>query len=404
MRGRRPAGTHREVAPRTGRLARWRAGQGRPARALALALALFLALAACDVAGPRAPRATTASTALQWRPVPLPEGSDPVTLTPAGPGALLIGARASGQPIPRLVVLRDEMLSEVPLAPTSPYAPLAQWFSVAVKGDVVEAVGGARGGAHGNYRWTVWTGTWAGDHPRLVERPQPFDVFGGWGAGDLVGVAFAGTEPVIAGAWQSDRTGNDVSLWRRSGDRWGRLSSTGTPLGSTPEELKGARFVTSTGAGLALVGSVTRLGGGTVASVPALWTAPSAGGPWRLVTLPARDRLAEGHAARCDAGDCVVVGIDGGRLAVWDVHSAQSNRVDVPGRPVSDQQAVPSPVALGGDEFVAISGTVLERTTSGWRDRSAPSGVPTALAAVGDTLYLVTADDQGRTRLWAGQP
>ena len=94
--------------------------------------------------------------------LPVPEGADPVTLTSAGADALLIGAYASTRPHPRLLVLRNGTLTSVPVEPQpeSPYAPLARWFSIAVSGDAVEAVGGARGGAHANYRWTVWSGTW----------------------------------------------------------------------------------------------------------------------------------------------------------------------------------------------------------------------------------------------------
>lgn len=403
VRGRRLVGSHREVGPRTGRRPSPRTGSLRlVSLVVAGAVALSAGLAGCDLGrGTSAP--TPTPSALSWSQVALPDRTEPVTLSSAG-AALVIGAHVSEPSGPRLLVLRHGEVAQVPLQPESPYAQVARWLSIAVMGDRVEAVGGARGGAHANFRWTVWSGTWSGDDPRVVEQPQPFGVFGGWGAGDLTGIAFAGSEPVIAGAWQSDLTGNDVSLWRRSGERWGRLSSTGSPLGSTPEALNGARFLTTTGQGLALAGSVTELGGGGVASVPALWTAPSADGPWHLTKLQASDPLAEAHAARCEGERCVVVGVDSGRLAVWDVTSGRSTRAAVPDKAAREDQAAPAPVVLRGDDFLAVTGSVLQRTASGWREWSAPAGLPTAAAAVGDTLYLVTVDNHGRSRLWAAQP
>ena len=109
------------------------------------------------------------------------------------------------------------------------------------------------------------------------------------------------------------------------------------PLGSTPRALNGARFITSTGDGLALAGSVTELGPGSIASVPALWTAPGADGPWALVRLPASQSIAEAHAARCDGDTCLVVGADGGTLAVWDVRGSTVARVDTPEFAVAEE-------------------------------------------------------------------
>lgn len=358
-------------------------------------------LSACEPGRGQGPP-TTAPETLAWREVALPDDVQPRTLTAAG-SDLVIGGQVGTPSAPRLLVLHGTDLTHVPLEPKSPYARVAQWLSIAVRGGRLEAVGGARGGAHANYRWTVWTGTWSGAGARVVEQPQPFGVFGGWGAGDLTGIAFAGSEPVIAGAWQSDRTGNDVSLWRRTADRWRRLSSTGLPLGSTPEALNGARFVTTTGEGLALAGSVTELGGGRVASVPALWTTAGIDGPWRLTKLPARDPLAEAHAARCGADDCVVVGADSGRLAVWDVHDGQARRATPPSTAVAADEAVPAPVTLDGSDVIAVTGSLLERTDSGWVARSAPEGRPTALAAVAERLYAITVAG-GRARLWVSQP
>jgi hypothetical protein len=377
------------------------------ARILWVVVVVAAVLTACQGVEPESgpPTASTGAKqeALVWTEHPLPGGMDAVTLASAGDG-LVIGAWAPDRPNPRLLLLRSGDLAEVNVDGVTPYAAVARWLSVAARDGQLVAVGGARGGAHANVRWTVWAGDLTGPTPRLVEQPQPFGVFGGWGAGDLTGVAFAGTEPVVAGAWQSTRTGNDVSLWFRSGDRWKRQDSTGSPLGSTPRALNGARFITTTGEGLALAGSVTDLGTGSVASVPALWTAPGDGGPWTLVRLPAAQSIAEAQAARCDGDSCVVVGSDGGTLAVWDVRGSTVVRVDTPAFAVAEKHTVPPPVRIQGTDLVAIPGTVLQRGSSGWLRRPAPPGVPIASAAVDDTLYLATTDEDGTGRLWSARP
>ncbi|WP_353508703.1 hypothetical protein [Intrasporangium sp.] len=378
----------------------------RPLLAVLVVVVLGAVLAACqDGASEVIPTASDSANAspLAWSEHPLPDGMDAVTLAAAG-DSLVIGAWAPDRPNPRLLVLRDGRLTEVDVDGKTPYAAVARWLSLATRDGQVVAVGGARGGAHANVRWTIWAGDLGSQPPRLVEQPQPFGVFGGWGAGDLTGIAFAGTEPVVAGAWQSNRTGNDVSLWFRSGNRWERQDSTGSPLGSTPRALNGARFVTSAGDGLALAGSVTDLGTGSIASVPALWTAPGGHGPWTLVRLPASQPIAEAHAARCDGAACLVVGTDGGTLAVWTVQGSTVSRATTPALGVSDKQTVPAPVRVRGEDLVMVPGAVLQRGSSGWRQRSAPPGVPIATATVDDTLYVATTDRDGKGRLWSARP
>lgn len=377
-----------------------------PIRTVLLALVMASLGAGCQLEAPTPSAPGTdpvlLGPPLAWTEVVLPERAQPVTLATSKDG-IVIGAVAPVRPQPRLFRTDGGPLTEIPVQPHSPYAFVARWLSITVHDGEVLAVGGARGGAHANVRWTVWRGQ-LGPAPRLIEQPQPFGVFGGWGAGDLTGAAFAGADPVIAGAWASDRAGNDVSLWRSTGERWARQDSTGTPLGSSPAVLNGARFVTSTGDGLALAGSVTDLGGGSVVSVPALWTAPGADGPWTLVRLPASQRIAEAHAARCDDALCLVVGADGDTLAAWEVRGATVTRVDVPRLLLVDHESVPPPVEIGETTYVALPGVLLERTEDGWRRRPGPPGVPVAAAATRDALYLVTTEAEERSHLWTVQP
>jgi hypothetical protein len=149
---------------------------------------------------------------------------------------------------------------------------------------------------------------------------------------------------------------------------------------------------------------VTDLGSGSIASVPALWTAPGPQGPWTLVRLPASQAIAEAHAARCGNDRCLVVGADGDRLAVWDVEGAKVTLVATPSLNVAEKQAVPPPVEVRGSDLVAVPGAVLQRTSSGWSQRSGPPGLPVAAAAAGDVLHLVTTDSEGSGRLWSVRP
>lgn len=352
-------------------------------------------LTACESAPPAPPGPA-------WQAVPLRDGLQPVVVAPADAG-LVVGAHSPARPHARLLTLVADQLADVKTVPESPYAFEGRWLSLAVHGTDVVAVAGARGGAHANYRWTVWRGTLGGERS-VAEQPQPFGVFGGWGAGDLTGVAFAGDVPVIAGAWASDRTGNDVSLWTSTGSRWARQSSTGTPLGSTPTELLGARGIASTGPGLVLTGAVTDLQPGRVATVPALWLAGSPDGPWSRVRLPATSSLAEAHAATCDVSSCLVVGVDGGLLAVWEVTGGVGRRLETPRTPVAEKVSLVVPVSVAGRDVVLVPGATLERDGTEWTAHDGPPDTPVSAAAVGETLYVVSQDSTGTTRLWAARP
>jgi len=135
---------------------------------------------------------------LTWSKVVLPRDVEPLTLTASGPQLLVGGRSATGRVKPRLLrIASDGSSREVQLVPRSGYAFEARWRSIASDGNRIIAVGGAPGGAHSNTRWTTWAGTNAG----VTEIPQPFDTFGGWGAGDVIGPVLTTAGPVIAGSW-----------------------------------------------------------------------------------------------------------------------------------------------------------------------------------------------------------
>ena len=93
-------------------------------------------------------------------------------------------------------------------------------------GERIVGLGTTHGGAHANNRWTTFTGTTTA----VTDLDQPFDVFHGWGAGQLVAAVLSGDQPVIVGSWQSPIAGNDVAVWLLDGSRWTRRDSAGTPL------------------------------------------------------------------------------------------------------------------------------------------------------------------------------
>lgn len=333
-----------------------------------------------------------------WRTVSLPEPVSPVALATDG-ASVVVGARAPDRPNPRLFVgTAGDNLRPVPLTPRSPYAFEAQWFQVVTHEGRIDAIGGARGGAHGNYRWT----TWSGDARAVAEQDQPFGVFGSYGAGDLAGLAYAGESPVILGAWQSERTGLDIATWTRSGARWTRRPSGGTALASGPSALVAARAITSRGDGLLLSGSVTRLDPGSVRVDAAVWSAPGATGPWTRVDLPrtSADELTEAHAATCTGQRCLVAGSEGGRLALWELRDGSARRVDgIPALVLPTNKPVPAPVRVAERDLVVVpsgtGSTLVRREGDAWSSSEGPDGTPVSAVVHHTDLWVVTTDARG---------
>ncbi|GAA4121692.1 hypothetical protein GCM10022415_24710 [Knoellia locipacati] len=340
---------------------------------------------------------------LTWERVALPGSLAPETLATTT-DLVVVGAHGPGRPRPHLLVGPDATtLREVALTPRSPYAFEAHWFGITTHGDRIDAIAGARGGAHGNYRWS----TWSGDTKGVAEQEQPFGVFGSYGAGDLAGIAYAGDAPVVLGAWQSQQTGMDVATWTRTGNRWARVPSTGTPLASTAQELADARVVTSRGDGMLLGGSVTHLAPGAVEVEPVAWSAPGPSGPWARVGLPRTgdSGTAEVQGARCTGDRCLLTGVTDGHLSVWQVDAGTPRELTgIPAVEIPENGSVPSPVTLAGNDVVvaptASGSTVLRRNGESWTSTGGPSGTPTSVVTHGDELWVVTSDDSGATTLW----
>lgn len=368
-------------------------------RFLVLLLASALLAAACTT--PVRPVAPAATLELAWQEVTLPGGITPVTLATDG-SRLLVGAHGPGRPHARLLSVGPSgTLTDVPLTPRSPYAFEGLWFQVVTRDGRVDAIAGARGGAHGNYRWTTWSGTEDG----VAEQEQPFGVFGSYGAGDLAGMAYAGASPVILGAWQSQRTGLDIAVWTRSAERWTRHRSTDTPLGSTAQEVVSATSIASRGQGVVLSGSVTHLEPGSVRVEPAIWTSPGQNGPWTRTGLPygtaTNDTApAEAQGATCAGQRCLVSGTAGGRFSLWVADKdTVSQPAGIPEIVLPENTAALPPVLVGEDVVVVVpsggGSTIVRRSGSSWSVGDGPQGTPVSALRHGDELWVVTTSADG---------
>ena len=338
-----------------------RAPRGRW-RAAALAVVL-LGVSACDAA-PSGSASSGAGARVNTTDVPLPGGYEPVLVAPWGQG-LLVGSRvAAGSEVrPRLTVVDASGGSrEVAVTAVSPTAFRSEWLLAATREGAVDLVGGVASGAHSNTRWSTWRGSVAG----VRELPQPFETFGGWGAGALVSLVQTPRGPVIVGSWESRGAGLDIALWHPSGERWIRASSTGTALASTRAELVSARSAASDRDGMLLVGSVTLLRESGVTQRAAVWRAPGPDGPWTRTDLPGDGALGEAHGAACDAGGtCTVVGVLNGTLRGWTLPPEGAPGIlPLPALPVGGHDLLTAPL-LGdaGPTVVLASGGTLRVLT-----------------------------------------
>ncbi|WP_425308649.1 hypothetical protein AADG42_07805 [Ammonicoccus fulvus] len=342
-----------------------------------------------------------------WRPVVLAGSGQVVTLT-GTPEGMLVG-RYAPDAATRVSLQRVDLETgesrEVPLTMGPGYARETELVSVSVLGSDVVAVGGARGGAHGNVRWSVWRGSPAG----LQEEPQTFETFGGWEAGGLVGSAYASAGPLIMGSWASPSGGVDFAVWQPVGERWLRIADAGPDLRATATRQPAAFAVTSDADSYFAVGSVTELGAPPVER-PALWHSTSPRGPWRLTELPvpsAATGQARAVAVSCAASRCVVAGRAGPQLLSWRLTLAGDGPAHADPPVIVAQDVIENLrlfVARGSrSDWIALAdGNHTQLTEArGTRQRIAVPGVPTAMAtdAEGHPVVATTTAD-GTTRLW----
>src|SRR5450631_1956513 len=339
---------------------------------------------------------------LTWSRVSLPQYVEPLTLTAAGTQLLVGGRAATGRVKPRLLrIASNGSRDEVRLIPHSPYAFEAEWRSIASDGNRIIAVGGAPGGAHSNTRWTTWVGTNAG----VAEIPQPFDTFGGWGAGDVIGPVLTRSGSAIAGSWAGVKSELDAAIWLPVGNRWVRRPSAGSALESTPELLVGPRSATSAGAGVLLPGSAVHLSGGTVRQSAAVWRSKRVNGDGARVDLPGSGTRSEAVSARCTDQDCVVAGYVDNLVALWRLSPSHTSRIsDVPTVGSNPGSPIPAPLTAGPRVIEVVSAgpnvVLLAGTDQQWTLSQGPVGKATSSALMGGWVYVISKPAVGPAVLW----
>jgi len=352
-----------------------------------------LAVVACASAAPADP------TELRGVPVALPAGMSPEVLAVSG-DALLIGVRREGPSAGPGVLRRapDGTVTEIPTQPSTGYGRTSSWYVLTADGTQVLGVGGDRGGAHGNVRWSVWTGTAAG----VAEHTQAFSTFGGWGARDLVGAVLAPTGPTLVGSWQSDGAGLDVAVWTPNGDDWVRRSSTGTALASTRATQGFAISATGCAGGVLVTGWQVGAAG-HAGQDPVVWRSAGTGG-WVRTPLPDPGSAGTAVASNGDAAGCAVAGRVDGMVALWRLTDERWTRVpQVPPIAVGDRDPLPAPLLVDGhlEQFASDHGalTMLDVDESGVTRHAVAgaTGPVTAAVVVGSTAYVLAGDP---VRLW----
>lgn len=324
-----------------------------------------------------------------------------ITLTSSTAGVLLgrrtpAGVGSAGVGSPALDMLaRDGSLTSVPLSYPPGYAAEAVWSGVDIHNGQILALGGARGGAHGNVRWTVWRGTLSG----VSEEPQAFETFGGWLAGTMVGVAQPeGGMPLLVGTWSdARRRGFDITLWHPDGSRWVRAEPTATALAGSPTDLPSPEQVATAGSSVVIAGWSTDLSAG-VRTIPVVWVM-DADGTWRREELTAPDVQTMALGVGCGADRCLVVGQSRTSLLAWWLRPAHpfsltgTPAIRLPGVPREQVGPAPAPVIVGDTAYVLAP----ERDHEG-RRRSRVVSVATGRAATvtvldGDPIALVRGSD-----------
>jgi hypothetical protein len=351
-------------------------------------LAAVLVLTSCATAPAPQDRVT-------FTQVTLPAGLAPVRITAAGDDLVVAVHSQDGKP--GILRHRNSEETAVQLTSATGYGADALWYSLAADRDEVVAIGGKRGGAHGNVRWSVWRTTPDG----MAEQPQAFSTFGGLGAGDLIDAVLPSTGPLLVGTWQSASAGSDAAIWTTDGTTWHRQSSAGTALESSRATLKFPMSAVAHGAEVVIAG--WQLAGGR--QQPVVWTLRD--GVSSIVTLPDAGRAATAVTVTCD-DTCAVAGQVDGRLAVWRGSGNTWRRVaDVPDVPVGDRDRPPPP--LGDTLVYSDRGSVRIATLGGGiRDTAGPTGVVTAVARVGDSTYVLAgpgndSQDNNQTLWRAGR-
>ena len=361
--------------------------------AVAVAVVLVL-LGASSCASP-----TTAPPAVRFTAVDLPARAVPEVLATAGPD-VLVGVRGDDREPRLLRIGPDAVATEVPVVPATGYGRTAAWYSVVSDGRRILAVGGDRGGAHGNVRWSVWSGSETG----VREQPQAFSTFGGWGAGDVVDGVLTTDAAALVGSWQSSGAGLDVAVWTVDDQTWSRTDSTGTPLASTRGSLGFATDATGLGSGIVVAGWQV---GGRGGPTPVVWQSSALTSGWTRTPLPDAGVTGAAVAVRCAGNACAVAGRADGVLALWRLADGTWSRVaGVPTLRVGDSDPLPAPLNPTGPISQVVSDGPAVRivrtdgATAAVHTAEGPAGPATAAVEVDGWIYLLAGPDEHTRRLW----
>jgi hypothetical protein len=367
-----------------------------------LVLLMMILVESCSSPAPPAPQETVHE--LGWTRIALPESVAASSLVPAS-GNLLVGGRASaGGDHPVLFTVDAASATRpVPLHPTSPYAKVADLISLAARGDNVVALGTAHGGAHANFRWTVW----AGSSHRLNEYPQTFETFGGQSAGGLLDIVTTSEGPVIAGTWAARAGGLDAAVWLPQGRKWVRQESAGTALANTKEIQVAPRAASGAGSTVIISGSVITFGDGAEQRA-AVWIWPNRSSAWMLQRLPDAGTHSEALSSACTQ-TCWVSGHADGKVALWSFDHARSAGTvsrdsTLPAMEIDSDGPGPRTIMSGSRPGVVFSHAgstrlLLSDDHNGWQTFTAPSGSVLDATTVADRLYAIIRSDDG-VGLW----
>jgi hypothetical protein len=369
-------------------------------RSAGLVLVMALVLGACGLGGSDEP------AAVRFTAVDLPAGAVPVALSAAG-DALLIGVRRDGQPVVPGLLRRgpDGATADLAVNAATPYGLLATWHSIASDGDRVLAIGGERGGAHGNVRWSVWTGSATGT-AGVTEERQGFSTFGGYGAGDMIDAVLTPTGGALVGTWESAQVGFDVAVWTADGAVWTRQSSAGTALENSKDSLAFPVAATALDQGILVAGWKLALDAGG-RELPVVWRSTSGSTGWSSSPLPDAGQAAAAMSVRCWGTTCGIAGRVDGKLAVWRLADGTWTRLaGPPPVAVGDRDRLTAPIEVDGHlaQVVSDGGQVKIARADGdkWtvRATAGPTGTVTAVTTVGDSVYLLAGPDENTKTLW----
>jgi hypothetical protein len=359
---------------------------------LGTAALLMIIFASCSK--PPAPAPTETVRELSWSRIALPESVAASSLASMA-DQLLIGGRASaGGDHPVLFVVDPSGSPRpVPLQPNSPYAKVADMVSVAAGSDKVVALGAAHGGAHANFRWTVWSGS----TKQLEDYPQTFETFGGQSAGSLLEIVYTSEGPAIAGSWAAPAGGLDAAVWLPRGGRWIRQNSTGTALANTPQVQVAPRSASAAGSAMIIMGSVITFGDGAEQRA-AVWIWPTQKSSWTLTQLPEAGTHSEALSSRCTQ-TCWVSGHADAQVALWSfepdhVDGSASRDSTLPSLEIDTDGPGPRTILSGDQPGVIFSYNgntrlLLHDAQNGWQAYAAPAGSVLDAISVADRLYAI---------------